>query len=52
MISSIYAMSLNGLYGELIEVQTCITSGLPKFEIVRFTRCFNKRIERKNYFCN
>ena len=34
MISIINTVSLNGLSGNLIKVQTCITSGLPKFEIV------------------
>lgn len=34
MISIINTVSLNGLNGNLIKVQTCITSGLPKFEIV------------------
>lgn len=34
MISIINTVSLNGLYVNLIKVQTCITSGLPKFEIV------------------
>lgn len=34
MISIIKTIALNGLEGELIEVQTDITSGLPNFEIV------------------
>lgn len=44
MISNIYTMALNGLVGTLINVQTCIASGIPKFEIVRITRYINKRI--------
>lgn len=34
MISNIKTISLNGLEGNLVEVQTDIASGLPKFEIV------------------
>lgn len=34
MLSIVKSMSLNGLYGCLIEVQTDITGGLPNFEIV------------------
>lgn len=34
MISNIKTISLNGLDGELIEVQTDITNGIPTFEIV------------------
>lgn len=34
MLSIVKSMSLNGLYGCMIEVQTDITGGLPNFEIV------------------
>ena len=34
MISSIKTISLNGLEGNLVEVQTDISTGLPNFEIV------------------
>ena len=34
MISSVKTISLNGIEGNLVEVQTDITSGLPNFEIV------------------
>ena len=34
MISSIKTISLNGIDGNLVEVQTDITGGLPNFEIV------------------
>ena len=34
MISNIKTISLNGLEGNLVEVQTDIGSGIPKFDIV------------------
>ena len=34
MLSMVKTMSLNGLEGYLIDVQTDITSGIPSFEIV------------------
>ena len=34
MVSNIKSISLNGLEGNLVEVQTDISGGLPKFDIV------------------
>ncbi len=34
MLSTVYTISLIGLYGNLVEVQTDISGGLPNFEIV------------------
>ena len=34
MISNIYTIALSGLSATLIEVQTCLALGIPKFEIV------------------
>ena len=34
MISTVKSMTLSGLQGDLIEIQTYITGGLPGFEIV------------------
>lgn len=34
MLSEVKSMSLNGLDGYLIEIQTDISNGIPEFEIV------------------
>ena len=34
MISNIKTIALNGIQGELIEVQTSVSTGLPEFSIV------------------
>ena len=34
MLSKVKSMSLNGLEGNLIEIQTDISNGMPEFEIV------------------
>lgn len=44
MISSTKTIALNGIEGNLVEVQTDITGGLPNFEIVRFARYQSKGI--------
>lgn len=37
MLSIIKSMALNGLDGYLVEVQVDVSSGLPAWEVVRFT---------------
>ena len=39
MLSKIKSIALNGLDGNLVEIQTDISNGIPEFDIVRITRC-------------
>jgi len=43
MLSKIKSIALNGLDGNLVEIQTDISNGIPEFEIVRIARCKCKR---------
>lgn len=48
MLATVQSMSLQGLNGYLVSIQVDISSGLPNFEIVRFTRYKCKRSKRKS----
>ena len=48
MISSVKTISLNGIEGNLVEVQTYITSGLPNFEIVGLPGTSVRESDRKS----
>lgn len=37
MLSKIKSIALNGLDGNLVEIQTDINNGIPEFDIVRIT---------------
>lgn len=39
MLSIVKSMALHGLDGYLVDVQVDVSSGLPNWEVVRFTRC-------------
>ena len=43
MLSKIKSIAVNGLDGNLVEIQTDISNGIPEFEIVRVTRYNSKR---------
>ena len=48
MLSIIKTISLHGLEGYIINVQTDITGGMPNWEIIRTTRYKHKRSKRKS----
>ena len=39
MLSIVKSLALQGIDGYLVDVQVDVSSGLPSWEIVRFTRC-------------
>lgn len=48
MLSKIKSIALNGLDGNLVEIQTDLSNGIPDFEIVRIARCKHKRGKKKS----
>lgn len=47
MLAITKSMALQGLDGYLVSIQVDISNGMPDFQIVRFTRCECKRIQRE-----
>ena len=52
MLSIIKTISLHGLEGYIIDVQTDIAGGMPNWEIIRITRYKHKRSKRKSSYSN
>jgi len=51
-LSIVKSMSLQGLDGILLNVEVDISAGMPVWEVVRTSRCFNSWIKRKSKNCN